>query len=178
MNDIDYVRAEGNRLRIQFESAQATLWTSPTRWADWVRRFWWTVVGSLALSWVGFLAHQAGAPRGFAIACATPVGALFAFFVAYVILSVLYAVVTLGFGKPVLSRFGAWTDRRRTPAAMVGSIPVGSVANVSPERKFRRTAIHVTFTDGHSTTYTRWGSRHIGRVLTEGLRGLASQPLR
>jgi hypothetical protein len=128
------------------------------------------------LAWVGFLANQAGAPRGFAIACAAPSGVFLAIFVLYVLLSLLYAVVTLGFGKPVLSRFGVWSDGRRAPATAVGAIPTGSVADVFADRRFRRTVVRVTFANGRSTTYTRWGARRIGRVLTEGLRGLTSQP--
>lgn len=176
MTEVDYVHASpGDRVAIQFEPHQATLQTSPIRWRDWVRRFWWSVVGSFALSWVGFLAYQAGAPRAVATVLAIPIAIMFVLFLGCLVASILVMVFSLDTREMKFAWLARWVDRRAKPAQPLGAIPLGAVAQVATDRRFRRTVVRVTFTDQQTVTYTRWGYRHFGRVLSEGFQALAAQ---
>lgn len=177
MTSVDYVHSRpGGRVQLSFTPQHVAVSTSPTRWRDWVRRFWWSVLGALALAWIGTLVHWSGAPREVAIALAAPGGVLFACLLIYALIALVVAIFTAGVGEPSMSWLGRWVNRNATPAQPLGVIPVGAVAHVRTERQFRRTTAHVTFTDGRTVRYTRWGFRHVAKPMVEGFHSMTTAP--
>ncbi|SDJ34098.1 hypothetical protein SAMN05192558_108126 [Actinokineospora alba] len=173
MTSVDYVHSRpGGRVQLSFTPHHIAVSTSPTRSRDWVRRFWWSVLGALALAWIGTLAHWSGAPREVAIALAAPGGVLFACLLGYALIALVIAIFTLGVGEAGMGWLGRWIDRNATPAQPLGVIPVGAVAHVRAERRFRRTIAHVTFSDGRTVRYTRWGFRHVGKPMVAGFQAM------